>query len=55
MGFRLGSYEEGNFDIVSAMSCHHIADRMKELVEVWLWLWEEQWVWLQAMFCNADV
>ena len=37
VGFRLGSYEEGNFDIVSAMSCHHISDRTKELVEVWVY------------------
>lgn len=34
VGFRLGSHEEGNFDVVSAKSCHHIPQRMKELVEV---------------------
>ena len=36
VGFRLGSYLEGNFDVVSAVTCHHIPDRMKELVKVWV-------------------
>ena len=34
MGFRLGSYEEGDFEVVSASTCHHIPQRAKELVRV---------------------
>lgn len=34
VGFRLGSYEEGIFEVVSAASCHHIPARAKELVQV---------------------
>lgn len=44
VGFRLGSYEEGNFDVASATSCCHIPERTKELasvrrlgVELWVW------------------
>ena len=34
VGFRLGSYEEGDFDVVSAETCCHIPERMKELATV---------------------
>lgn len=34
VGFRLGSYEEGIFDVVSAKTCCHIPARTKELAEV---------------------
>lgn len=34
VGFRLGSYEEGDFEVVSAASCCHIPERTKELLQV---------------------
>ena len=34
VGFRLGSYEEGDFDVASADGCCHIPERMKELAKV---------------------
>ena len=33
VGFRTGTYEEGDFSIVSGESCPHIPDRTKELAE----------------------
>jgi len=33
VGFRTGSYEEGDFSIISGESCPHIPDRTKELAE----------------------
>ena len=35
VGFRLGSYEEGEFRVVSADTCAHVPDRMKQLARVW--------------------
>ena len=34
VGFRLGSYEEGSFEVVSAATCHHVPARAKELAQV---------------------
>ena len=34
VGFRLGSYEEGEFTVVSADTCAHVPDRMKQLAKV---------------------
>ena len=34
VGFRLGSYEEGEFTVVSADSCAHVPDKMKQLAKV---------------------
>ena len=34
VGFRLGSYEEGEFTVVSADTCAHIPHRMKQLARV---------------------
>ena len=34
VGFRLGSYEKGEFTVVAADSCVHIPERMKELARV---------------------
>lgn len=34
VGFRVGSYLEGDFDVVSADKCCHIPERMKELAKV---------------------
>ena len=34
VGFRLGSYEEGEFTVVSADTCAHVPHRMKQLAKV---------------------
>lgn len=34
VGFRLGSYEEGEFTVVSADTCAHVPDGMKQLARV---------------------
>lgn len=34
VGFRLGSYEEGEFSVVTAGSCTHVPKRMKDIAMV---------------------
>ena len=34
VGFRLGSYEEGDLTVVSAQSCVHVPQKMKEIAMV---------------------
>lgn len=53
VGFRLGSYEEGDFDVASVTSCCHIPERSKELARVWNNI--ASWVWFTGNLLMNDM